>query len=498
MSTIRKQSILSSLVIYCGFVIGFINTYFFTKQGLFTAEQYGLTSIFVAIASMMMAFASLGMPSYIFKFYPYYHDHLPARRNDMLTWALLVSTIGFILVMVAGVALKHTITRKFSENSDLLVYYYHWIFALGFGLTIFTILEAYAWNFNKSVFTNFLREFQWRLFTTILIVLFVVTRDFDIFIKLYAFTYPAIALILFLYLVLTKKIHLSFSVSKVTRRYFKRILSLCTFVYAGVIIMTLSQVFDAIVIASLSGLDKAGVFALAKLMGSVIYAPQRGVVSTAMPHLARAWKDKNMALLQRIYQRSSINMLIFASGIFALIALNYTEAIVTFKLKDLFLLGFNAFVLIGITCVVDMGTGLNSQIIATSNYWKFELISGVVLLALILPLTYLLTKQYDILGPAIANLISITIYNTIRLVFLWKKFKLFPFTMQSVYAILLAGGCYVLCYFLCRDIHGLAGLIVRSLLFIVLFAGTTLWFNISPDIKPVLNTIRKRLTGKKN
>ena len=76
----------------------------------------------------------------------------------MLTWALLVGTIGFILVMVAGVVLKHIIIRKFSENSELLVYYYHWIFALGFGLTIFTILEAYAWNFNKSVLTNFLKE----------------------------------------------------------------------------------------------------------------------------------------------------------------------------------------------------------------------------------------------------------------------------------------------------------------------------------------------------
>src|SRR5437868_11233937 len=130
----------------------------------------------------MMAFSVLGMPSYIFKFYPYYHDHLPARKNDMLTWALLISTIGFILVWITGMAMKHVIVRKFSENSALLVQYYKWVFALGFGFTIFSVLEVYAWNFNKSVLTNFLKELQWRLFTTILIVLFVVTRDFDLFI----------------------------------------------------------------------------------------------------------------------------------------------------------------------------------------------------------------------------------------------------------------------------------------------------------------------------
>lgn len=495
MSTIRKQSIISSLVIYIGFAVGFINTYFFTKQGLFTEAEYGLTTLFVAIASMMMAFAAMGMPSYIFKFYPYYHDHLPPRKIDMLTWALIVSSIGFVLVIITGISLKHVIVRKFTENSELLVYYYHWIFSLGFGLTIYTILEVYAWNFNKSVLTNFLREVQWRLFTTILIVLFAtkIIPDFDLFIKLYSFTYPAIALILFLYLLFTKKFHFTFKISKVSRRYFKKILSLCIFVYSSLIILTISKVYDSIVIASLSGLDKAGIFGLAQLMGSVIQAPQRGIISTSYPYLSRAWKEKNMSLLQRVYQRSSINLLIFASGIFALIALNYTEAIITFKLKDAFLLGYNAFLLIGLTCVIDMGTGLNAQIIATSNYWRFELISGVILLVFMLPLTYILTYKYGIIGPAAANLISISIYNAIRLLFLWRKFKLFPFSVQSVYTILLAAACYTVCYYIFFNMHGFEGLVLRSLAFIILYGGIAFWLKLSPDVNPVFQTIKKRL-----
>lgn len=495
MSTIRKQSIISSVIIYIGFAVGFINTYFFTKQDPFTAEQYGLTTVFVAIASMMMAFAAMGMPSFIFKFYPYYHDHVPPRKNDMLTWALLVSSIGFVLVIIAGIALKHVIIRKFTQNSELLVHYYYWIFVLGFGLTIYTVLEVYAWNFNKSVLTNFLREVQWRLFTTILIVLFAtkIIGDFDLFIKLYSFTYPSIALILFLYLLFTQKFHFTFTVSKVSRRYFKKIVTLCAFVYSGLIIMTLSNVFNTIVVASLNGLPTAGVLGLALLMGSVIQAPQRGIISSSYPHLSRAWKEKNLSLLQRIYQRSSINLLIFAACIYALIALNYKEVIITFNLKDTFLLGFNAFLLIGLTCVIDMGTGLNSQIIASSNYWRFELISGVILLVFMLPLTYILTYKYGIIGPPAANLISISIYNAIRLVFLWKKFKLFPFTAQSVYTILLATGCYIACYFLFLHIHGFGGLVLRSTVFILLYTGITFWLKLSPDVQPVLQTIKKRL-----
>lgn len=496
MSTIRRQSILSSLVIYFGFTIGLLNTYFFTKEGLFTTADYGLISIFMPIASLMMAFGSLAMPSYIFKFYPYYHDHLPPRKNDMLTLALVMGAIGFIIVMIAGWFFKDLVIRKYSQNAPELVRYYYWIFPMGLGLTIYTILEAYTWNLGKPILANFLREVQWRLLTTVLIVLFVmnVIDDFSLFIKLYAFAYPVITLTLFAYLLFTKKIHFTFRVSKVTRRYFKKILTLCAFVYSGALIFTLSRAFDSIVIASVlpDGLEKAGIFGIATIMTSVIQAPQRSIIAVSIPHLSKAWKNKNKQLLQKIYQRSSINLLIFSCGIFLLIALNYTESIRTFGLKDAYLLGFSAYILLGLSMVIDLGTGVNAQIIGTSTAWRFELVSGIVLLAVMLPLTYILAKHYDIMGPALANLISIAIYNAVRIAFLWKKFRLFPFTIQSAYTVIFAAVCYAICYFTFRNMHGFPGLVLRSLAFIILYGGAIIYFRLSPDIFPVLASIRKR------
>ena len=502
MSTIRRQSIISSVIIYFGFAVGLLNTYFFTKEGLFTEAEYGLTTLFIAIATMMTAFAALAMPSYIFKFYHYYNDHLPPRKNDMITWALLVSFLGFILVMTAGWFLKHLVIRKFSEHSQLLVNYYYWIFPMGLGLTIYNILEAYSWSLGKSVLTNFLREVQWRLLTTVLIVLFIThtIRDFDHFIKLYAFTYPGIAITLLLYLLITKRIHFTFKVSKVSRRFLGKILALCTFVYGGTLIFTISQVFDSFVIASVldNGLGKAGIFGLAQIMTSVIQAPQRGIISASISHLSKAWKEKNMTLLQRIYQRSSLNLLIFGCGIFSLISINFRDAVQTFHLKDAYLLGFNAFLLLGLSRIIDMGTGVNAQIIATSNYWRFELISGVVLLIVMLPLTYILTKQYDLIGPAIAYLISISIYNIIRIVFLWKKFRLFPFTAHSAYTIAVAAASLAVCYFLFRNMHGFIGLVLRSVAFLFLYSGAAVYLKLSPDIAPVIQSIKKRLGWKRD
>ncbi|HZI52364.1 MAG TPA: lipopolysaccharide biosynthesis protein, partial [Chitinophagaceae bacterium] len=210
MGTIRRQTIISSLVIYFGFAVGMLNIYFFTKErGPFEAADYGLISIFMPIATLMMAFASMAMPSYIFKFYPYYNDNLPPKKNDMLTWALLVSVIGFILVMIAGWFFKDLVIRKYSTNARQLVTYYYWIFPMGMGLTIYTILEAYTWSLGKPVLANFSREVLWRLLITVLIVLFLagIIKNFDLFIKLYAFTFPIVAITLFGYLLFTRKIH---------------------------------------------------------------------------------------------------------------------------------------------------------------------------------------------------------------------------------------------------------------------------------------------------
>ena len=497
MSTIRRQSIISSVIIYIGFAIGLLNTYLFTKQGLFTDEQYGLYNAFIAIATMMMAFANMAMPSYIYKFFPYYNEHLPPKKNDLLTRALVISTIGFLLVIIAGIILKGLVIRKYSEHSPEIVSYYNWIFPLGFGLLVYTVLEAYAWQLHKSILTSYLKEVQWRLFTTIIIVLFAVgiIRSYDVFIKIFAFSFPAIGLTLLLYLVFTKKIHFTISTSKVTKRLSKSIVRLTTFVYTGSLILTISQVFDSLVISAVlvDALSKLAVYSLAQNIAALIQAPQRGIVAASIAHLSKAWKDKNLATIKRIYQRSSINQLIFASGLFLLIWLNFTDAVNTFHLKQTYLNAYYVFLLLGATKVVDMGTGVNSQIIGTSTYWKFEMISGIILLSLMLPLNYILTKRYDIIGPGLANLISITIYNLIRIIFLWKRFRLFPFTLQSLYSVLIAGACFAICYFLLINVHGWAGLFLRSISFCILFGASVIYFRLSPDIIPVWNTIKKRI-----
>jgi len=495
MSTIRRQSIISSGIIYFGFALGLMNILLFTRW--FTPAQYGLTNMFIALANIMYSFANLGMQFYIYKFYPYYKDNLQPRENDLMSWALLVSFLGFLLVLAGGIFFKDLVIKKFQAQSPDLVKYYYWVFPFGFGLTFFSLLEAFAWHVKQSVLTNYLKEVQFRLFITLLVLLSYlgIVKNFDLFVKIYAFSYILVALTLLIWLLVKKQINFAWRPSRVTKKFLPKILTQATLTWSGGLLYNVSFYFAQIVIAAIvpGGLSFVGVYALAQNIASLVQAPQRGIIAASIGPLSRAWKDKDYGRIGRIYQRSSINQLIFSVGIFILIWINFTDGVLTFHLKPEYLAAQNVFLFIGLQRVLDMGTGLNSQVIATSSFWRFDFFTGMVLIVFTLPLNYILTKEMGFIGPAIADFLTFAIYNGIRWLFLYRKFGMQPFTLKTVYTLLLGLAGYFICHALFARYQGILWLFGRSLTFLAIYATGVLALRLSEDITPVWKTLKKRL-----
>lgn len=495
MSTIRRQSIISSGIIYLGFGLGAVNTLVFAK--VLTPDEYGLANgMFVAIGNILYALANLGMPSYINKFYPYYNDNLTRKNNDMMSVALTLTLSAFLLVIVAGVVFRPLVIQKFGGNSRLLVNYYYWVFPFGLGLSLFSVLEAYGWQLKQSVMTSYLREFEWRLLNLILIGLlfFGFLHGFDGFIKLYAFTYLLVTAHFVVFLLRKGELHITFSPSRVTRKFLRKIRSLVMLTWTGTLMFNLSFYFAQIVIAAVvpGGLAAVGIFTMGQYIASLVMAPQRGVAAAAVGPLSQAWKDKDLGRIRRIYQRSSINQLVFAIGIYILIGLNFRDGMLTFGLNK-FLGAEMIFIIIGLNRVIDMGTGLNTQIVGTSVYWRFDFFTGMILVTLTVPLNYLLAKHYGIIGPAIADILTFSIYNGARCIFLYRRFHMQPFNRKTLYTLLLGGVVGVVVYFLFHEKQGFVWLVLRSLAVVGLYGGGVVALRLSDDVAPVWATIKKRL-----
>ncbi len=311
---IRKQAIISSILVYIGFFIGAINTYFFVKNGSFSPAEYGLTRLFFDVAQNFYAFGALGVIPVIYKFYPYYNDNLKKRENDLLSWALVTAFIGALLLLVLGFILEPLIIRKFTARSLLFVHYYYWAFPFAFGLLFFSMMEAYSWAVNKTVLSNFLKETGLRIITLLFVLLYyfnVIT--FDTFIKLFSSLYFLIFFVLLFYLIRIGEFNITLKISRVTRKFWKKMLAMQSLVFGGVMVQTIGQTIDT---ASLKDIKLVGVFTLAQYVANLIQIPQRSVQSISVGVISQHWKDKNYSEINRIYQRSSINLLLMALFIY--------------------------------------------------------------------------------------------------------------------------------------------------------------------------------------
>jgi O-antigen/teichoic acid export membrane protein len=495
MANIRKQAITSSILLYIGFIIGAINIYLYTKNGTFTEAQFGLTRLFFDFSTNIYAFASLGAISVIYKFYPYYKDNVSDKENDLVTWVLCAALIGFVLVVGVGIIYQPFMIRKFSKGSQLFLDYYFWIFPFGLGLLLFTVLESLAWVMQKTVITNFLKETVLRIFTSALIALYYFKLvSFSGFIYLFSGLYLAIFLILLVYIVQQKRFYLCFKVSRVTKKFWKKMLWMQGLMFSGVIISALGQTVDGIFIGGLVNISAAGIFTLAQYMANLVQIPQRSLQAISVGVLSQAWKDKNVAEVNRIYTRSCINMLLASLFIYGNVVLNAAGTIHAFSLKPSYLTGIDAMIILGTVRIIDAGTGVNGMVILTSSHWRFDFFSGLILIVLILPTNYFLIKEFGIIGSAYAQLISMSVYNYIRFEFIRRKFKMQPFDSKTVLTLLLTAVSFGIAYWVGLYFVRWEAIIVKFVIFSGLMITGIFSFRLSPDAHQLWDKVKLRFS----
>jgi O-antigen/teichoic acid export membrane protein len=481
MGNIRKQTIVSSLLVYVGVLIGAFNQLFFTRNGSFTADEYGLTRVFLDFGATVSVFAGLGVVPIIYKFYPYYKDHLEERKIDLISWAFVVALIGFTVVVITGYYLEPLIIRKYSATSKLLTDYYYWMFPVAFGMLLFSVLEGLCIAIHKTVLSNFLKETAIRFITAAIVLLYYFKKiNFTTFVYLFSFIYLLVVVILLVYLIRIGKFRLTFTQSRVTRRFRKKMFAMQAYILGGTLIQSLASTIDSFLIAGLKGLSYVGIFGLAQYAASIVQVPQRSIQSVTTGVLSKAWKDKNMAEIQRIYERSSINLLLMALFIYGLISLNAIQGMDVLGIQQQFKQGIGVIFILGLARLIDAGTGVNGVIIGTSTRWKFDFWSGVVLLIFRIPLTWFLIVQFGIIGSAIAEVFSYFVYNGLRFQFLRRQYNMQPFSSKTVYALISGMVAFGAAYLL-YNMQGWAGIVLRTAIFSGIMIASVFAFKLTPD-----------------
>jgi O-antigen/teichoic acid export membrane protein len=449
------------------------------------------------IGATLSVFCTLGTLPVIYKFYPFYNHYLGPKKKELPFITLIINLIGFGILLIIGWQQKDFIIRKLGKSPSL-AQYFNYVYPYAFFLLIFYWLEAFAWGLRKGVYSNFLRETLIRILTTLLIIAFGLKYiDLTVFLTLFSLLYVIPSLLLLINLIQSKQFSFkSLQISSVTRRLKGKMFSFALFVFAGQFFNLLARTNDTFLIVGLRGLNDAAIFAIATYVSAILEIPQRSLNSISIPVLATSWKNKDFANIKHIYHKSVSNLLAIGLLLFGLIWLN-TDNLVNFLnwVSNKEAGGYDAIskliFILGLAKLIDLATGVNSQIIGTSNFWKFDFFTNLFYILLSLPLNYYLIKNYNLEGLAYSNLIALCLYNSIRFLFLYKKFKLQPYTYKHGLFLVLSIGLILLVHQIPSVNNIVANIFLQSSVFGISFYLLVSWMNPAPEALEIVNNFFK-------
>lgn len=477
MGIIIKQSIRSSIFSYIGVVIGYINVLWLYPFFL-EADQIGLFRIIQSSAYLLATFGQFGMGSTLVKFFPQYK-----KEKGLLGFAMLASSIGYLVLLGFCLLFKGSITSYFAKESALFVEYFQILLIITFLLIQFQVLEAYCRSILDIAMPTFLRDIGIRIFTTLFVILYAFDYlNFDQLVWSFAATFLLMSLALLVYLATKKKASFSMNFSFLDKTSLRKMLNFGAYALLGAGGTQIILQIDSIMVSGALGLDETGIYTIAFFIGTVIELPKRAIAQLSMSLLSQNFKNNDMAAVKKLYQQTSINQFIIGALLLLGIWSNLESVYHFVPNGALYQQGFYVVLFIGLGKLSDMLFGANGEIIVMSKYYRFNVLSVLILALLTIVLNLYLIPVYGIRGAALASFLAMFSFNLIKYLFVWIKFRIQPFSKKTFLAFLITALVYVGQLQLPSFDLPLVDLIIRSSLIGIIFLGLMIGLKISPEI----------------
>jgi O-antigen/teichoic acid export membrane protein len=149
--------------------------------------------------------------------------------------------------------------------------------------------------------------------------------------------------------------------------------------------------------------------------------------------------------------------------------------------------------LLCIAKIIDMATGLNNQIIGMSSSYRILLLFLLVAVVSNIGFNLIFIPKYGIEGSAFATIISISIYNLLKFLFLKVKYDLNPFTIKTLLIIVVGITIILVVQLIPRTSMPLLNLVLFSGGSAILYAGVMYRMKVSPEINDFVNKQLKRV-----
>lgn len=491
MGLIARQGIKESLVNYVSVLTGLITTFFIFTYCL-DLEQQGLIRFLQGTGALLLPFILLGVNSIIVRYFTYFRDK-ENQHNGFLFFVLLIPFIGFTLFLILSFVFKNEVLNYYANVNPLFGKYLHFLIPITFFMVYQSTLTAYSGVQFRIVIPSLVSAIGMKIIFPILVILY--------FFQLLNFTnlligmtliYGAMMIAILFYIKSLGHLYFKPNFKAFTKERTKDMRSFGLYSILGSMGGVLATRIDLVMVGSLITLESVAIFDIATRIMGLIEIPQKSLTKISVPIIADSWKNNDLDHIKELYQKTSLNQFIFGFLFFLGVWLSIDELFQIIPKGEEFQKGKWVVFILGVSKVVDMLTGVNTEIIGLSKYFRFNFYAILSLAVFNVVTNLLLIPLYGMEGVAIATFASFFLFNMLKLGFLKYKLDMQPFTQNTLWVLLIGLFSFGIAYMIPDTSFHLLNIVFNSIVFCSLFVGGILYFKISEDIdKLVLTGVEK-------
>ena len=424
MGVIQRQSLKFTIINFFGTFIGFLSVVFIYSLN---KELYGYFQFLYSNASLLLPILGFGIHGAIIKYAPIFENKGESKQFFVFSLALtticaILSTLFISILYYLFYPLFGTLFKNFQAIDDNKFI----ILTLGIIFLYSTLFVFQAISRYRIVIPDLINTVGLKFFLPILILLFhfeFISRNGFIYTVIIYFI--IIAFVLFFYVVSLGKHDIKPKLDILNKEEYKGLFGFMYYSSLNSLGSNFALRMDVIMIGSMISYEAVGIYFIILVISNVMDIPAKAINQITGPVISKNWVDDDQQNIQDIYFKSSIYGGIIGVFLFLMIYVIWPDVILLVpKDKDglSIELALSVFTFLGLAKIVDIITGVNTNIISYSKDYKFNMYFLLVLGVLNLGLNYLFLTKYGVVGAAIATFLSMVIYNVLKHFFVFYRF----------------------------------------------------------------------------
>ncbi|HET8858668.1 polysaccharide biosynthesis C-terminal domain-containing protein [Marivirga sp.] len=491
MGVLIKQSAYATIINYFGVAIGAINILFLFPEFL-GQEKLGFFQAFTSMAIILSPFAQVGLPRTLLRYFPRFNIG-PESWGRFFTFVLILAFFSISLFIGVFQLVDQWVFGFFEDKAPELIDQYWLIILLASILVYISIFESFYKAKLHVVIPTFMREFFLRIMSSLLALLFFLDYySFDWFLLLTVAVYAFSLILMILILLIKGQLHFNFSIFHLENSFIKEMLKYTFIIMAGAVGGIIVLRIDTLMVTGYLGLNETAIYTIAFFMGTIIEIPRRSIAQMSDAIITTAFENERLDEVKKIYKQTSINQLILGSFVFILVVINLDNIYAIMPKGGTYAEGEWIVVLIGLSKLVDMVFGVNSEIIISSKKYKSNIYFILILAVLTIGLNILLIPEYGLIGAAIATLTSIFLFNLIKMIYIYYILQFQPFSLHTLSTILLSGFCLFIVSIIPEFSHPILNIAYLSLVTLIIYGLLMLLFKPSKEITVIIKDLREK------